>query len=340
MFLRLLVLLCLFSLSSACVPVSEVATTEILRPEMPQTVNLTPTTTKYSFIENDDNVGMYSSNLFKNNNFVDSSSIPALSAKITSPVGYVIKFENSLNAVSINDTTTFRMIEGVYPFTLTKPGDKGSNLSGAIAVFNVDKTLELATFGLTEETLLFNPEMIKQAESGVLASYTISFDGKNVMHYWLGNREDTAPATRNAVELDFTRNTNIKSLKIAGKDLNRNKVTLDVPSGTLKCVKCEKVGPRSAFRDRCPKSGAHQIQEVGWAKVDYPIEFELKNGQRFKGYVRKLGRNAYTSFLSIPCDIPENLLELASKGTIAKLSVFTSQDNRYEIAEIVFGLAR
>lgn len=340
MLLRCFVALCCTAVIFGCVPVSEVSTTNQIEAKKPKYVKLMPSYVKYPFIKNDENVGAYSTSLYKNADSFNRDNLPYLRAKIVSPAGYIIKFENYFTAVEINETTTYQMNEGVYPFVLIKPGDASARLSGAIAVFNVDKTLELATFGLTEGTLLFNPEMIKQAENGVLASYTISFDGKKVMHYWVGNRESSAPNLRSSVELDFTGNGNIEKMKIAGKILEKNKVVLDVPTESFECSRCGKVGARSAFADRCPKGGAHRIEETGWAKVDYPVEFELKNGQRYKGYVRKLGTNAFTSFLSIPCDIPENLLQLASKGTIAKLSVYTSQDNEHEIAEIVFGLAK
>lgn len=67
---------------------------------------------------------------------------------------------------------------------------------------------------------------------------------------------------------------------------------------------------------------------------EYP--FELSCGdQDFVGYIRDMEANEFTAFVSVPCTIPQELLDAAAGGTVSKFTVYSQGDSTNQVAEIV-----
>jgi hypothetical protein len=236
------------------------------------------------------------------------------SAKVvfTSPADTSVKFRNG-GTVQIADGVAPRVVEllsGVYPFQIARAVDKTTMLSGAMMVYNMDRTTALATLGKTAETRLFNDELFGKAMQGQLATYTISFDGKEIITYWLGNRRHLDAGGMPTVELDFSETPGITQLKIgSGKPKN---FVQTVPVFVVK------------------KEDGIERQEP----AEYSIHFACGSRQ-YHGYIRNLKDNEFTAFVRIPCAIPEKLLDAASRGTVSKFKVQSTGDRQEEVAEIV-----
>jgi len=334
-------LICVLMFISGC------ATT----PEIIETVVIEPTSSyePYLFMENHPILGGHYRELYP----YEEEDEWLLSAHFTEPRGYTIEFyENQPEIVgkSISPTTnkllTFQFSQGVYPFSLYMAESlSDERFSGAIAVFNLDETLELATFGDSKETKLFNPEMIQKARDGILTNYTMSFDEKNVIVYWLGNRKNLYPGGAPTVELDFSVNPNVKAVTI-DDEIVKNRVAVlgfidEYPEYI--CKHCKETGesPIYDFSDECYDSENERHDIItDLDKITFPFEMTMHDGKGYKGYIRKLKSSVYSSFISIPCFIPNDLFKTADKGTIAKLTINSAGDKQEEIVELVFGTSK
>ena len=138
-----------------------------------------------------------------------------LSAIFTAPAGYKVKLNYNERVIGAYELYKFK--NGLYPFTMYQDKKSKEKMSGAIAIVNVDEAIALATFGESEETKLFNPEMIEKAKAGILANGTIAFDDTTVMMYWIGNRKKQCLGQDRNLEVDFSKISNISELKINGK---------------------------------------------------------------------------------------------------------------------------
>ena len=284
-----------------------------------------PYPTPYKFIEEDAKLAGH----WRRMPSGTSGSASKITVSITSPVGEEITFLGSgSRSIQAEGQDELLLGPGLYPFTLTPGtgnGDAGS-LCGAMLVVNVDEIVALATFGKSEETKLFSQEYVTKSRGGVLTSYTIMFDNKPVIYYWLGDRTKPAPPGRPTVELDFSGIENLSQVTIQGRRVRGATCVLDV----YEYVYEDRVTYKYGY--------AQQITHVKTVAKTHKIEINLSDGRKYLGYVRNLKPSAYAAFLRVPCAIPTKLFEAADKGTIAKYSVVHSQGNRDTlIAEIVFG---
>jgi hypothetical protein len=281
-------------------------------PTRPYSMNISRTVgTQYNFISNT------KTELPDIANSIYAKDIESyvLSAYLTSPPKTLIKFNNNFFAYPIPDVDPtprpLKLSTGVFPFEITPfPVEdagmpKDSHLSGALIVFNLDNTVELASFGKSAETILFKPEIIEKALNGTLTEGTISFDDKPRIRYWIGNRNKLFIGGEPTAEVDFSKNTDITELKIAGR-------TIDNFVGEVSIYK----------KDKSEKK-----------KTENEFYIKFKNGKAFKGYLRNIEENATTAFVKIPCTIPQNLLDAAEKGTIAKLKIHAEGTQKAETIE-------
>jgi len=305
--------------------------------DKPRTVNLSRTTSEMPFIAQNATTSERFSSLYSST----ETSKPRISVVINQPLGYKIKFDKSFEVFPISDKITYKMKEGVYPFELSRDG-KNVEMTGALVVFNVDETTTLATFGLSDETRLFTPEMIEKALNGTLVSHTISYDDKNVIHYWLGNRSDLYDGGNYDVEMDFTKTPRIKKFEIKTSEGKKKgtRPLLKVGAGNNDiCLLC---GSNNTYDGGCMSdinNGGH-LGVKEWKNVNYAFEMELDDGSKYQGFIRNLKGSAYTAFCSVPCQIDDEMFEVAQKGTIAKLEVTSAGEDSETIAEILFGIAR
>ena len=279
-------------------------------------IEIKPTTTPYTFIARDAQLRA----AFGRSVMGDPAEGPKITAFITEPEGWEIRFATgkSLQVARGEASKEMRFAPGLYPFQLTAPGQSDSELCGAMMVIDVDETVALATFGKAEETRLFAQEFVRKSRTGVLTDYTISFDGKPVIMYWLGDRKSPSEPGNPTVEMDFSGTAGVKEIRINDRRVSDWMAVLDV----------FKMG-------RDP-----QTRQPVTLPVSHKIEIELNDGRAYNGYIRNLRPNAFTTFVQLPCSIPQSLFEAADKGTIAKFSVFPEGQKETPVAEIVFGRAK
>jgi hypothetical protein len=247
-----------------------------------------------------------------------------LSAYMSAPAKTLMKFKENSDEYPIPDVDgrSLKLATGVYPFEITPfptvdaGMPKDSHLSGAMVVFNLDNTVELASFGKSLETKLFKPEMIEKALNGALTEGIVSFDDKPRILYWFGNRKNMFFGGNSTAEVDFSKNPGISELKING-----NKVE-------------DFIGQVDIFN--MVKNG-NTINKV---KRENEFYLKFSNGKAFKGYIRNIEENATTAFVRIPCTIPQNLLDAAVNGTISKLKIHSDGPQKETIAEVVFGFTQ
>ncbi len=309
-----------------------------------KTVTVQPTMDQYVFLQDIEPLDVHYQNLYA----TSSEKKPQLAARLSEPQGYKIKFHNNSEIIigepaskESQEPRTFLFREGVYPFSLYTDVKSTDWYSGLLVVYDIDETIELAMFGENDETRLLNLEMFKQAQKGVLGQYTVTFDDRQVMRYWLGNRDSLYPGGQPSVEVDFSKTTKLAKLTIDGQEVKNFKKVLGLEKYYV-CRLCnEKAAHPNGFSSKCKKSssGNHSPQLVVSHK-NYPLELETVDGKRFQGYILNLVTNVFTAFMSIPCEIPNELFDSAAQGTIAKLTVHSPGEQEQKVAEIVFGLAK
>jgi len=261
-----------------------------------------PVSAPYSFLDGDKDLGPSWQRMTVNRR------PDLISACITSPEGYTIDFYGSISREIAPGGATVRMGEGLYPFRLIPKEKNAPGLCGAMMVVNVNETVALATFGKAAETKLFSEDFLAKARSGVFASYTITFDGKPIIYYWLGNRCTMCPPDEDTVELDFTGIKDLKEIRVNGSYIERRRTVVTI--NTSKQVR---------------------------ANPTFRLDMTLTSGKTYTGYIKNFRPNAFTTFTSLPCAIPAALFEAAERGTISKFSVFAETDKENAVAEIVFG---
>jgi len=244
----------------------------------------------------------------------DSSSRDELSIVFTMPPQGEITFFGRMRTTKVidpTDTQPVKFAEGVYPFQIKKTGKKTPYVSGAMAVYGLNKMISLSTIGLAEDTQMFNMDMVSKARSGILAEYTITFDGQDIVTYWMGNRRslDLRGGTPTA-ELDFSKVPGISELKV-GQWVVRGYVT------KVDTVKTRRVRERDA-QGRVIMKTANEPNSV---------EFTMTcDGKNFRGYIQNMVHSKFTTFMRIPCAIPQSLLDAASRGTVAKYTILSPAD--------------
>ena len=201
---------------------------------------------------------------------------------------------------------------GLYPFVLSKGASatcrefQGETFSGALAVYNVDPTLNDFVFGRSRATKLFNPELLDKVRRGLLSSYTIKLNDEPRITYWIGNRtlpfRDGAPT----VELDFSR-TELAELRIDGLPVDDLRVEVAIYEPGLE----------------------------GQRKQQHELWIRLKDGRVFEGQVGELGDNLFTAFMRIPCKLPRGIFDAAADGPTIKLSIMSEGGDRQRIAQII-----
>ena len=186
-----------------------------------------------------------------------------------------------------------------------------------MAFFGYDQDMEFATFGADEDTSLIKKEIVDKVSKGVLGSHTISYDNKERIKYWVGNRSDLYSGGPATVEVDF-RKANLRDLKINKEEVKGMQTELEI---------------YEVYQD--------QYGRPAKKKKQHRLEFTTKDGKKFAGYLKDLQDNEYTAFMKIPADIPAELYEAAGKGTVSKFDVMSkTQHGSARIAQIVFGLKR
>jgi hypothetical protein len=265
-------------------------------------ITVNPTASLYPFLQEiEETESFFSAVAPKNEN--------RLSAIFTEPAGYKIKF--NYQERTIGDYELYKFKNGLYPFTLYKNKDDKEILNGALAVVNMDEAIALATFGESKDTRLFNPEMIEKAKSGVLSHGTIAFDETTVMLYWMGNRQKRSIGKDRTLEVDFSETVGISQLKINQR----------------------------TYKDFVATVNTDTINETP-QKISHKLEITLSNGKLYRGYIRTEKTNAFTTFISLNCNIPVTLFDAADKGTISNFKVYTPGDVPEELVEIIFGAVK
>ncbi len=233
---------------------------------------------------------------------------------ISSPEGSAIVFESGRrHAIVGKDTEVLKLQPGLYPIQLEHAAKKTLLLSGLLLVRNVTKEVGLATLGKNDDTRMFNPELLKQASQGQLVSHTISFDGTDVVTYWLGNREKPCGSPSGTCEVDFSRISGIESLVVNGKDAPTFRAVVAVARGTVWDARTRRMVP---------------------SLHEHAITLAVK-GRKYRGYIRNLKATEFTAFVRVPCTIPDVLLDAADRGTVSKFTVRSSGAAEVDVAEIV-----
>ena len=265
-----------------------------------------------------------------------SSGTETFSALVRSPNQHIICFNGNSSGIPVpakddkGEEVALKFVNGVYPFEVHKlykdskgkPKNKCSELKkpkyiGAMAFFGYDQDMEFATFGADADTALISDQIISKVANGALGSHTISYDNKQRIKYWVGNRSALFSGGAATVEVDF-RKANLKSLKINGEEVKNMQTELDI------YVYGEDAAGRPTKK---PKK--------------HRLEFTTRDGKKFAGYLKDLQENEYTAFMKIPCDIPAELYDAASKGTVSKFDVMSKTERgSARLAQIVFGVKR
>lgn len=301
-------------------------------------VTVTPGRQNYSFLKEHETFKSMIPTLYPVKG-VRRGEVDRLNTIFTEPAGMKIKFHNgSEQTISAEVKKRKKMVpqffafqEGVYPFSIYKDRKSGNKFSGAMVVFNTTPEISLATFGASDETRLFDPTMLEKAESGILANYSITFDENEVIVYWLGNRRIPFSGGEPNVEMDFSVTKEIEEVTI-----NRTKQR-DLVSVILNVY-----GVRERVRGYDGRYVIDPVTGKYKTKADtaiYKLEMLHSDGKRYSGYIKHLKDNAFTAFMRIPCEIPEELFIAANKGTISKFTVTSGGDDE-GVAEIIFGLAK
>ncbi len=237
-----------------------------------------------------------------------------LAAFIAEPRDYQLCFDGQRTAFPVDHPSgePLWLETGLYPFilydgpTATCGQTEGETFSGALAVYNVDATLDGFVFGRSRATKLFNPELLDKVRRGLLSSYTIKLNDEPRITYWIGNRTRPFTAGSPTVELDFSR-TALAELRIDGLPVDdlRAEVAIYEPDS----------------------EGARKQQHELWIR--------LKDGRVFEGQIVELGDNLFTAFMRIPCKLPGGLFEAAGDGSTVKLSIRSEGNDRQRIAQII-----
>ncbi len=273
---------------------------------------LAPSTTPMTFIKASPEYNTFYKGLYVP---VQMNKQDHVNVVFRSPAKSIIKFSSGKKVIVQNKTPEVIPIrDGIYPFSLLKADTREKILSGAFMVRNMDKEVALATLGKTDETKMLNYDLVRTALQGQLASYTVSFDGKDIITYWLGNRKTAYTGGEPTVELDFSHIQEISMLKINNRLYADKRAVVKV------------YDPVKRYDAR--------VQRLVSKQLEHPIQFTA-GGKSYRGYVRKLRDNEFTAFVCIPCTIPESLLKAASGGTVSKFTVMSTGDQPESVAEIV-----
>ena len=224
---------------------------------------------------------------------------------LTQPATGFLAFHGGRNKMI--DLTAHRefiltMEPGVYPFELRDTQDPDSTTgSGAMFVYNVDNTLSLATLGRTRETTTLAREALGEAANGKMAYYTLNFDDKPVLSYYLGDRTDLFVGGKPTAQLDFSENRGISKLTIDGKEQDGYSVVLPV------------------FTLREYRTASQQKRQ---RRIAAEYKFEMTCGTTtYRGFLHLLEADEYTAFVKLDCTIPAKLLARAREGTVAKYTI-------------------
>lgn len=274
-----------------------------------------PSDQPYAFIKNTPEYTNYFDQVYSPANRqrkASSESDNMVNVLVSSPTNLKMEFYKNRYLLDPADqeVNTVRFRSGVYPFELKQGKDTWR--TGAMMFYNIDKTLGLAKLGLGNKVIL-DPRLVDQAGKGRLGKYTMKFDDKEVLTYWVGNRKQLfVGGTISTVEVDFSWIPGISELLINGKPVEGFSRQLDVTS--------------------LVKDAQGRFQLV---PVEYKIEFTVQ-GKTYRGYLQKLKDNEYTAFVKIPCTIPPELLLAADQGTVSRFSVVCGEgDSKEAVAEIV-----
>ncbi len=244
-----------------------------------------------------------------------------LAAFIAEPRGYRICFGPDDPPWTVNEPSGEPLVfeTGMYPFVLYD-GPSGScrrsdgeTFGGALAIYNLDHAVDGLTVGHTRATKLFRAELLDKVRRGRLTSYTIKLDGEPRITYWIGNRTRPLPGGPPTVELEFS-GAALDEVRVDGieaQDL-RAEVLVYEP-------------------------GADPDVRL---KAEHELFVRLKDGSLFEGYVRNLEDNVFTTFVRIPCALPDELFAAAAKGGVGKLRIWSEGSERAVIAEIILGARR
>ena len=251
-----------------------------------------------------------------------------LAAFITVPAGELIEFSGPrgyMKPLPIqSDKPVYFRNDTLYPFRVLLADGETVDMTGAVMVVNVDESLSLASFGKSEDTKIFAPDLIDQVRNGVLGKGVLKFENRPVLFYWLGNRRKPLMPGAATIELDFSGIPGLAELRVKGRRVRSMTPELRV---------------YQAYR-RLQKISEGRYRHV-WAykPTSYPFEMRLSDGERLRGYIKVLKANEMTTFLRIPCVIPPKLIEVAKQGSLAKYTVTTGKDEQ-AVAQLIFSRAR
>jgi hypothetical protein len=266
---------------------------------------LSPSTTPYPFLQKTTRFAPYFGQVYNESMRNQEDMLKII---VSTPLGGKVLFDGGGSfRVAGGRQDLLSLKSGVYPFRLKFRNERGDRdqLVGALMAYNLDSTVALATLGLTQDTAVFKPELIKVAQSGMLASQTIRYDNKEVLTYWLGNRHSLYPGGAPTVELDFSGTPGITSLSIDGESL---------PTFRKEIV----------LTDRNPRR----------KEKEYPFQMTA-GGTRYRGFIRNLKHNESTAFVAIPCAITQDLLTAVADGTVSQFSIKDPSHDNEDIAVIV-----
>jgi len=238
-----------------------------------------------------------------------------LTAYLTSPAGYNIAFQGSVKAsIDASQEKPLLFSPGLYPFQLTQADNRTAELCGAMLVTDVNETVALATFGKTDSTKLFSPEMLNKARKGILTNYTIQMDQTRVIRYWLGNRTRPSAPGSPTIELDFSGTSDLSEIRVNGTRLK----------GALAVLNVYHLSYNLRTNTTTSSNATYRLEMV-------------RKGQRYSGYIRDLRSNAYTTFVRLSCSLPDSLFTAADQGTVSKFTISPEEAQNMPVAEIIFG---
>lgn len=229
----------------------------------------------------------------------------------TNPDGSVVKFYKNKTPVDLasGEEQIFKFRGGVYPFEVVTDGE--TELTGAMMFYNIDKAASYATFGIGENSpVILDENLLNQAREGRLGKYTMQFDGRDVMTYWVGNRTELYVGKKDTLEIDFSGTEGISGLRIDKKEQD--------------CL----VKTFGLYEARADGTTSRKPAE-------YAVEFSVGD-KKFRGYLHNLKFNEFTAFVQIPCAIPKDLLHAASQGTVSKFLIICGDEgSKTAVAELV-----
>lgn len=261
------------------------------------TSKMRPCSSKYTFIPKSEQYRIREGQVYPT---VPTAEMKTVAARICRPEAARIKFHGNTRTVDLVKKPSYKLDfrRGVYPFQIKSGGSV--ELSGAMMFYNIDNALALATLGMTPDKYIFNEDLLQKARDGVLAKYTMQFEDRDVLTYWLGNRTNLYSGGDPTVEADFSGTPGITELRIGNRK---------VP----------------AFREVLPVYTVTKNKYTGLPEYS-PREYEIKltcSGAKYKGRLSKLRDNEFTAFVRIPCTIPEELMRAAQDGTVARFSIMS-----------------